>query len=53
VWRELLQWLKVDAIPLPLNDIKANAGEGELSSIEPHLCDQLRLRLAAFYEVLK
>jgi hypothetical protein len=53
LWSELLQWLQVDAIPLPLNGLRANAGDGESSKADSQLLADLRFQFAPTYEVLK
>jgi hypothetical protein len=53
VWRELLQWLELDVIPLPEFGVRANAGTGELSKLNKNLRSriygQLREQLAESY----
>ncbi len=53
LWSELLQWLQVDAIPLPLNGLRANAGDGESSKADLQLLADLRFQLSPTYETSK
>ena len=53
VWRELLQWLELDVIPLPEMGVRANAGTGATresgDASRARICSQLREQLASTY----
>ena len=53
VWRELLQWLELDVIPLPEVAVRANAGTGATresgDASRARICSQLREQLVPTY----
>ena len=53
VWRELLQWLELDVIPLPEFGVRANVGVGGLKDLDKalkaYLCAQLKEQLRETY----
>ena len=47
VWETIQKFLKLGAIPLPMELPKANSGSGEAAKVDPALRAQLRDALAA------
>ena len=45
VWRELLQWLELDVIPLPEMGVRANAGTGATGELGDDSRDRIRSQL--------
>ena len=45
VWRELLQWLELDVIPLPEMGVRANAGTGATRELGDDSRDRIRSQL--------
>ena len=56
LWRELLQWLELDVIPLPESGVKANAGVGEFkeqdNSSKARIYAQLKEQLGKTYSAM-
>ena len=56
LWRELLQWLELDVIPLPESGVKANAGVGEFkeqdNSSKARIYAQLKEKLGKTYSAM-